>query len=153
MSTEVIHLPLLFCDCTDTLTSHTNVRLWLVIDSTNRIFRIARLRDDPLDLILDPSPLCENLFRVACSKHLGLRRQPIDSLLLTVMTDMGTLGGDNSDAIWINERGDVTGSADLPGFNLHDAVVWKDGKMIDLGRLVPTEILSVPAITNLSESF
>jgi len=52
-----------------------------------------------------------------------------------VMTDLGTLGGDNSDAIWINERGDVTGSADLPGFNLHDAVVWKDGKMIDLGTV------------------
>ena len=27
------------------------------------------------------------------------------------------------------------GSADLPGENLHDAVVWRDGKIIDLGTL------------------
>jgi hypothetical protein len=31
------------------------------------------------------------------------------------MKDLGTLGGDNSEAIWINESGDIAGSADLPG--------------------------------------
>jgi probable HAF family extracellular repeat protein len=51
------------------------------------------------------------------------------------MKDLGTLGGDNSEAIWINNAGEIAGSADLPGINLHDAVVWKDGHIIDLGTI------------------
>jgi probable HAF family extracellular repeat protein len=52
-----------------------------------------------------------------------------------VMTDLGTLGGDNSEAIWLNDAGDVAGSADLPGSRTHDAVLWRKGKIHDLGTV------------------
>ena len=55
-----------------------------------------------------------------------------------VMTDLGTLGGDNSEAIWINDAGEIAGSADLPGpsgSQLHDAVLWRDGVIHDLGTV------------------
>jgi len=51
------------------------------------------------------------------------------------MKDLGTLGGDNSEAIWINDAGEIAGSADLPGNDLHDAVRWKDGRILDLGTV------------------
>ena len=51
------------------------------------------------------------------------------------MTDLGTLGGNNSEAIWINDAGVVVGSADLPGSQIHDAVVWTNGKIHDLGTV------------------
>jgi probable HAF family extracellular repeat protein len=55
-----------------------------------------------------------------------------------MMTDLGTLGGDNSEAIWLNEKGFVVGSADLAGPSggqTHDAVVWINGKIHDLGTV------------------
>ena len=55
-----------------------------------------------------------------------------------VMTDLGTLGGDNSEAIWLNDKGVVVGSADLAGpsgSQTHDAVVWINGKIRDLGTV------------------
>jgi probable HAF family extracellular repeat protein len=55
-----------------------------------------------------------------------------------VIKDLGTLGGDNSEAIWLNEAGDVVGSADLTGptgNQIHDAVLWRDGKIHDLGTV------------------
>lgn len=52
-----------------------------------------------------------------------------------IMTDLGTLGGDNSEAIWINDAGEIAGSADLPGNALHDAVRWKEGQILDLGTV------------------
>ena len=52
-----------------------------------------------------------------------------------MMADLGTLGGGNSEAIWLNESGDIAGSADLPGTNLHDAVLWRNGKIHDLGTV------------------
>ena len=54
------------------------------------------------------------------------------------MTDLGTLGGDNSEALWLNETGVVVGSADLPGpsgSQAHDAVVWINGVIHDLGTV------------------
>ena len=55
------------------------------------------------------------------------------------MRDLGTLGGPNSEAQWINESGLIAGSADFPrpepAVNHHDAVIWKDGKIKDLGRV------------------
>lgn len=51
------------------------------------------------------------------------------------MTDLGTLGGDTSEAIWLNDAGMVVGSADLPGSQIHDAVVWINKKIHDLGTV------------------
>jgi probable HAF family extracellular repeat protein len=55
------------------------------------------------------------------------------------MRDLGTLGGPNSEAQWINESGLIVGSADfprpMPQVNFHDAVIWKNGKIKDLGRV------------------
>ena len=55
-----------------------------------------------------------------------------------LIKDLSTLGGDNSEAIWLNEAGDVVGSADLPGptgNQPHDAVFWTNGKIHDLGTV------------------
>ena len=55
------------------------------------------------------------------------------------MRDLGTLGGPNSEAQWINESGLIAGSADFPRpqptVNHHDAVIWKHGKIKDLGTV------------------
>jgi probable HAF family extracellular repeat protein len=53
------------------------------------------------------------------------------------LIDLGTLGGDSGLTNWINDRGDVVGKADLPGPapQLHDAVLWRNGKTLDLGVL------------------
>jgi len=52
-----------------------------------------------------------------------------------VISDLGTLGGDISEAIWLNENGDVVGSADLTGGATHHAVLWRQGKIQDLGTV------------------
>lgn len=49
-----------------------------------------------------------------------------------VMTDLGTLGGPFSHAQGINEDGDVVGWSEAADGQTH-AVVWKQGKIIDLG--------------------
>jgi len=50
-----------------------------------------------------------------------------------VLTDLGTLGGDNGEAFWINDTGEVVGRADFsPSSSAHHAFLWKKGKMIDL---------------------
>lgn len=51
------------------------------------------------------------------------------------MRDLGTLGGANSDAIWINDAGDIAGSADLVTPGIHDAVRWRHGRILDLGTV------------------
>jgi probable HAF family extracellular repeat protein len=50
-----------------------------------------------------------------------------------ILTDLGTLGGDNGEAWWINDSGQIVGRADLPGSQVHHAFLWEHGKMIDLG--------------------
>jgi probable HAF family extracellular repeat protein len=49
------------------------------------------------------------------------------------LTDLGTLGGDNSEAYWINGSGLVVGRADVPGSLTHHGFLWRDGVMTDLG--------------------
>jgi probable HAF family extracellular repeat protein len=51
-----------------------------------------------------------------------------------MLTDLGTLGGDNGSPTGVNERGEVCGVADLPN-GLHNAFLWKSGVMTDLGNL------------------
>jgi probable HAF family extracellular repeat protein len=55
-----------------------------------------------------------------------------------VLRDLGTLGGDNGSANWINDAGDVVGEADLPGNIVHHAFLWRNGAMTDLGTLGST---------------
>lgn len=49
------------------------------------------------------------------------------------LTDLGTLGGNNSEAYWINDAGDIVGHADIADSHSHHAFLWKDGKVQDLG--------------------
>ena len=51
------------------------------------------------------------------------------------MTDLGTLGGDYSYALDINEAGQVAGYSYLAGNASTHAVIWEDGAMTDLGTL------------------
>jgi probable HAF family extracellular repeat protein len=48
---------------------------------------------------------------------------------------LGTFGGSNGAAFALNDAGEVAGVADFPGDQLHDAFLWKNGKMTDLGNL------------------
>src|SRR5579871_1321416 len=48
--------------------------------------------------------------------------------------DLGTLGGSDSFAFGINNRGEIVGMADLKLYSSH-AFLWKQGRMHDLGSL------------------
>lgn len=52
-----------------------------------------------------------------------------------MLRDLGTLGGETSQAVWINDAGDVVGFADLPGSKTHHAVLWAKGHVHDLGTV------------------
>jgi probable HAF family extracellular repeat protein len=49
--------------------------------------------------------------------------------------DLGTLGGNNSRAIAINDAGDVVGFSELPQGNGRHGFFWHDGGMVDAGAL------------------
>jgi len=51
-----------------------------------------------------------------------------------ILTDLGTFGGDNGEATGVNDASEVCGVADLPN-GLHNAFLWKNGVMTDLGNL------------------
>jgi probable HAF family extracellular repeat protein len=50
------------------------------------------------------------------------------------MTDLGTLGGSQSEAVAINDRGQVIGTSSVASDRYH-AFIWQDGVMTDLGVL------------------
>jgi probable HAF family extracellular repeat protein len=52
-------------------------------------------------------------------------------------SDLGTLGGTNSWASGINDRGAVVGGAHLAGDATSHAFLWNRGTMTDLGTLTP----------------
>jgi probable HAF family extracellular repeat protein len=53
------------------------------------------------------------------------------------LKDLGTLGGDNGHANWINDYAEIAGNVELSGPKPqnHHAVLWRQGKMIDIGVL------------------
>src|SRR5215472_14685246 len=56
------------------------------------------------------------------------------------ITDLGTLGGNNSIPYWITNSGDIVGVSDTGRFDstgnpVDHAFVWKNGSMHDLGTL------------------
>src|SRR5439155_10600379 len=51
------------------------------------------------------------------------------------LIDLGTFGGSNGTATALNNAGEVVGVADFPGDLLHNAFLWKNGVMTDLGNL------------------
>ena len=52
-----------------------------------------------------------------------------------VTVDLGTLGGENSWAYAINADGEIAGAAETRDGLLH-AVLWRGGRMTDVGRLL-----------------
>jgi probable HAF family extracellular repeat protein len=50
------------------------------------------------------------------------------------MLDLGTLGGPDSDALVINDHGQITGMS-MTSSGAVDPFIWENGKMIDLGTL------------------
>jgi probable HAF family extracellular repeat protein len=67
-----------------------------------------------------------------------------------ILKDLGTLGGNNGEAFWINNEREVVGQADLPGpgKQLHHGFLWKRGAMTDLGT-VDGDPCSVALVINL----
>src|SRR6185503_13442543 len=51
------------------------------------------------------------------------------------LTDLGTLGGSSSQAVAINEAGQIIGQSYLAGDAEQHAFVWQGGVMTDLGTL------------------
>jgi probable HAF family extracellular repeat protein len=61
--------------------------------------------------------------------------QPAFADLTIITTDLGTLGGENSKAYAINNKGQVVGESDTSSVGLKHAFIWQDGVMTDLGTL------------------
>lgn len=59
-----------------------------------------------------------------------------------VLHDLGTLGGEDSTAVAVNDKGTVAGTSRMPdGTTLH-AFTWRNGEMTDLGTLAGTSSMA-----------
>jgi len=76
-----------------------------------------------------------------------------------VLTDLGTLpGGANSQAFWVSPNGLIVGNSEngqsdplIPGFGDVHAVLWRAGKIIDLGTLEGGHESLVSAVNSLGQ--
>ena len=51
------------------------------------------------------------------------------------MRDLGTLGGTQGFANWLNDRGEVVGNSNLAGDQTHHPFLWDGKRLLDLGTL------------------
>jgi probable HAF family extracellular repeat protein len=70
---------------------------------------------------------------VGCNGSLQFCAQHAFSWVHGTLTDLGTLGGSFSQAIWVNNAGEAVGSALTAGDEEFHATVWRNGKITDLG--------------------
>lgn len=73
-------------------------------------------------------------------RPLAGRYEPVNYRLV----ELPTLGGAQDFANFINDRGWVTGAADLTGGQNEHAFLWRDGQMLDLGTLGGSNSLAWP---------
>jgi len=68
------------------------------------------------------------------------------------MHDLGTLGGNLSEALAINEAGVVVGRADFsPDSPYHHAVAWRNGSIKDLGVVDPCQNSTATAVNSAGD--
>jgi len=68
------------------------------------------------------------------------------------MIDLGTLGGDGSQALAINEAGQVVGRSDFSSTSpFHHAFLWQHGTMTDLGVVAPCQNSTAVGINSRGE--
>jgi probable HAF family extracellular repeat protein len=63
------------------------------------------------------------------------------------LTKLGSLGGGNTVAREINQRGQVGGESDLPNGQRH-AYLWEDGQMTDIGSLPGTDFSTFEGLSD-----
>lgn len=68
------------------------------------------------------------------------------------MMDIGTLGGDNSDAFGYNDAGQIVGWAqDQPGGKFYHAFLWQSGSMTNLGEIGGFDTSQAEAVNNAGQ--
>ena len=83
-----------------------------------------------------------------CSLALYLRDQRAgeDARCPYRIVDLGTLGGEGSWAVSINDHGQVVGESDLGYYNFTSGFLWEDGKLRDLAK--PAGVNFIPTTIN-----